>query len=116
MLNLPKEAQHFNIDVSKVQPMKCGGCGNNVFVNLVQLKFISALFTPLGQDTGLEQKMHVCMNPACGLMYPGVMNENESKKYAKKEGAERFSWANFFAGGLALVNAMLEANKTKVKS
>lgn len=108
--------QHFNIDASKIDSMKCGGCGNNVFIQLFQLRFVSGLFTPLGKDVGLEQKMYVCANPTCGLMYPAVMNDNESKKFAKKPEAERFKWANFFSAGMALVGAMLEANKVKNKS
>lgn len=114
-MNLQNQMQQFNVDVSKIESMKCGGCGNNIFVSLSQLKFVSGLFTPLGQDTGLETKMHVCMNPICGLMYPGVMNDNEAKKYAKKPDAERFSWGNFFTGGMALAKAMYEANKAKAK-
>ena len=114
-MNIAKQQQALKMHMDKTQPMKCGGCKNNVFFRVVQLKYLSAFMTNTGQNQGAEIPMYVCANPACGIMYPGVMSDHEAKKFAKKDDVNRFSWASFFTGGMAVVNAMIEASKKTEK-
>jgi len=108
------QAQQFNVDVSQIEAMKCA-CGNNIFIPFSQLKFISAFYAPIGKDTGVEMKQYICVNPACGLMYSGAMQESEIKKYARKQDAKRFNWIDFFMIGAKMLDEFIKSNSKKAK-
>jgi hypothetical protein len=93
---------HVNVDVNQLENVKCA-CGNQIFMNLYQLKHVSAFFTNTGKASGIEMKMYVCINPKCGLMFGGAIEQAEVKKLARNPAAPRFNWVDFFKAGFMSV-------------
>ena len=93
---------NINVDPAQLENVKCN-CGNQIFVNMYQLKHVSAFFTQTGKPAGIEMKMYVCINPNCGLMFGGSMEQADIKKMARKPDAARFNWVNFFREGFMSV-------------
>ncbi len=58
----PMNNRPINIDISNIPPLCCRICECPVFVPAVQLRLISALVSPTGQEQLAQTSIFVCRN------------------------------------------------------
>ena len=55
-----REQPGLNIDLSQTTAEVCEACGNNTFVQVYQMRTLSALLSPTGQETKIPIQMFAC--------------------------------------------------------
>ena len=55
-----REQPGLNIDISQTTAEVCEACGNNTFVQVYQMRRLSALLSPTGQETKIPIQMFAC--------------------------------------------------------
>lgn len=70
-----------NVDVSAIPDMKCW-CGNDIFIKVRKLKFISPLI--MGDPKGGTWETFLFMCLACKTMYPSAIDQKEVERYRPK--------------------------------
>ena len=56
-----REQPGLNIDISQTTAEVCEACGNNTFVQVYQMRTLSALLSPAGQETIIPVQIFACM-------------------------------------------------------
>ena len=80
---------NININPNDIKNMKCG-CGNDIFVTVQNLKFISPFYTGTSKPAGFKVEMNCCLE--CGILYPVVMQQGEADKYYKNPNVMRLNF------------------------
>ena len=57
MLKKMNYQQQFNVDISQTEAEVCEACGNDTFVQVYQMRRLSALLSPTGQETKIPIQM-----------------------------------------------------------
>jgi DNA-directed RNA polymerase subunit RPC12/RpoP len=52
--------QQFNVDISQTTEVVCEQCGNTTFNHVFQLRKLSALLSPAGQETMIPMQVFAC--------------------------------------------------------
>ena len=60
-----------NIDISQTTAEVCEACGNNTFTQVYQMRTLSALLSPTGQETKIPIQMFDCHK--CGHINKGFL-------------------------------------------
>ena len=75
-----REQPGFNVDFSQTTEECCESCGNNTFVQVYQMRKLSALLSPTGQESMIPIQVFACAK--CGhinsAFQPKEEKENES--------------------------------------
>ena len=66
-----REQPGLNIDISQTTAELCEACGNNTFVQVYQMRTLSALLSPAGQETKIPIQMFACHK--CGHINKGFL-------------------------------------------
>jgi hypothetical protein len=74
--------------------MKCV-CGNDIFVTVQNLKYLSQFITGTPKPAGIKVEMNCCLG--CGILYPAVMDQVEIEKYASHPEVKRLNFEGVFA-------------------
>ena len=61
--------QQFNVDISQTTEVVCEQCGNTTFNHVFQLRKLSALLSPAGQETMIPMQVFACAK--CGHVNKG---------------------------------------------
>ena len=97
---------NINVNPNDIANMRCT-CGNDIFVPVMNLKFVSAFITGAGKPAGIKVEMLACLG--CGILYPAVMDQSDVKKHASKPDVARLNFQALIAGVLQKI--MLEGGK-----
>ena len=68
--------QQFNVDISQTEAEICESCGNNTFVQVYQMRRLSALLSPTGQETKIPIQMFACHK--CGHINKSFLPKEET--------------------------------------
>ena len=68
--------QQFNVDISQTEAETCEQCGNNTFVQVYQMRRLSALLSPTGQETKIPIQMFACHK--CGHINKSFLPKEET--------------------------------------
>ena len=60
--------QQFNVDISQTEAEVCEACGNDTFVQVYQMRKLSALLSPTGKPTMIPIQVFACAK--CGHINP----------------------------------------------
>ena len=63
-----REQPGLNIDLSQTTAETCGECGNETFVQVYQMRKLSALLSPTGKPTMIPIQVFACAK--CGHINP----------------------------------------------
>ena len=63
--------QQFNVDISQTEAEVCESCGNNTFVQVYQMRKLSALLSPTGQEAMIPIQVFACAK--CGHINKGFL-------------------------------------------
>ena len=61
---IQKQKQQVQVDLKQAETIKCGDCGNYLFITSFILKKLSALVSPNGQESLIPVQVYSCGN--CG--------------------------------------------------
>lgn len=67
--------QQINIDLSQTTEEVCEKCGNNTFVQVYQMRKLSALLSPTGQETMIPIQVFACAK--CGHINKGFLPKED---------------------------------------
>ena len=67
--------QQINIDLSQTTEEVCEKCGNNTFVQVYQMRKLSALLSPTGQEAMIPIQVFACAK--CGHINQGFLPKGE---------------------------------------
>ena len=67
--------QQINIDLSQTTEEVCEKCGNNTFVQVYQMRKLSALLSPTGQETMIPIQVYACAK--CGHINKGFLPKED---------------------------------------
>ena len=70
MMNTPQQPQ-MNIDFSQTTAETCESCGNETFVQVYQMRKLSALLSPTGQEAMIPIQVFACAK--CGYINKGFL-------------------------------------------
>ena len=73
-MNNPQQMQ-MNIDISQTTAEVCEACENNTFVQVYQMRTLSALLSPTGQETKIPIQMFACHK--CGHINKSFLPKEE---------------------------------------
>ena len=73
-MNNPQQPQ-MNIDFSQTTEECCESCGNNTFVQVYQMRKLSALLSPTGQEAMIPIQVFACAK--CGHINKGFLPKGE---------------------------------------
>ena len=68
--------QQFNVDISQTEAEVCEACGNDTFVQVYQMRRLSALLSPTGQETKIPIQMFACHK--CGHINKSFLPKEET--------------------------------------
>ena len=74
-MNNPQQMQ-MNIDISQTTAEVCEACENNTFVQVYQMRTLSALLSPTGQETKIPIQMFACHK--CGHINKSFLPKEET--------------------------------------
>ena len=66
-----REQPGLNIDFSQTTAEVCESCGNDTFQQVYQMRKLSALLSPTGQETMIPVQVFCCVK--CGHIYKGFL-------------------------------------------
>jgi hypothetical protein len=98
MNNLPPAGPvtaNININPNDIANMKCV-CGNDIFVTVHNLKYLSQFVTGTVKPAGIRVEMNCCLG--CGILYPAVMDQVEVEKFAKNPNVKRLNIEKLISG------------------
>jgi hypothetical protein len=101
MNNLPPAGPvtaNININPNDIANMKCV-CGNDIFVTVHNLKYLSQFVTGTVKPAGIRVEMNCCLG--CGILYPAVMDQVEVEKFAKNPNVKRLNIEKLVSGILS---------------
>ena len=52
--------QEIEIDLSKADEIVCDNCGNKTFIQVVEIKRLSPIVSPTGQEAMIPVQMYAC--------------------------------------------------------
>lgn len=67
-----KQKQQVQVDLKQAETIKCGDCGNYLFITSFILKKLSALVSPNGQESLIPVQVYSCGN--CGKVADGFLD------------------------------------------
>jgi predicted RNA-binding Zn-ribbon protein involved in translation (DUF1610 family) len=67
--------QQINLDLSQTTEEVCEKCGNNTFIQVYQMRKLSALLSPTGQETMIPIPVFACAK--CGHINKGFLPKEE---------------------------------------
>ena len=67
--------QQINIDLNQTTEEVCEKCGNNTFVQVYQMRKLSALLSPTGQETMIPIQVFACAK--CGHINKGFLPKED---------------------------------------
>ena len=70
-----REQPGLNVDFSQTTSEVCESCGNNTFTQVYQMRKLSALLSPTGQETMIPIQVFVCAK--CGHINKGFLPKEE---------------------------------------
>ena len=70
-----REQPGLNIDISQTTAEVCEACGNNTFVQVYQMRTLSALLSPTGQETKIPIQIFSCHK--CGHINKSFLPKEE---------------------------------------
>tara|TARA_B100000902_G_scaffold271166_1_gene257087 strand:+ start:1108 stop:1392 length:285 start_codon:yes stop_codon:yes gene_type:complete len=68
---IQKQKQQVQVDLKQAETIKCGDCGNYLFITSFILKKLSALVSPNGQESLIPVQVYSCGN--CGKVADGFL-------------------------------------------
>ena len=68
--------QQINVDINQTEAEICEQCGNNTFVQVYQMRTLSALLSPTGQEAKIPIQMFACHK--CGYINKGFLPKEET--------------------------------------
>ena len=71
-----REQPGLNIDINQTTAEVCEACGNNTFVQVYQMRTLSALLSPTGQETKIPIQMFACYK--CGHINKGFLPKEQT--------------------------------------
>jgi len=78
----PQQAQ-VQVDLRQAETIKCGSCGNYLFIQSFVLKRLSKLVSPTGQEALIPVQVYSCGN--CGDVAEGMLEgidvEDDKSKF-----------------------------------
>ena len=74
MMNNPQ--QQFNVDLSQTTGVICEKCKNDTFQQVYQLRKLSALLSPAGQETMIPMQVFACAK--CGNINDAFLPKEEN--------------------------------------
>jgi len=86
---------NINVNPNDHPNMKCI-CGNDIFVTVQNLKYLSQFITGTAAPAGIKVEMNCCLG--CGILYPAVMEQIEVEKYAGSPSVKKLDAERVFAG------------------
>lgn len=69
---IQKPKQQVQVDLKQAETIKCGDCGNYLFITSFILKKLSALVSPNGQESLIPVQVYSCGN--CGKVADGFLD------------------------------------------
>ena len=75
MLTDKKQQANVQLDLSKAETILCEKCGNDTFVQVYQMRKLSALLSPTGQETMIPIQVFACAK--CGYINKGFQPKEE---------------------------------------
>ena len=69
---IQKQKQQVQVDLKQAETIKCGDCGNYLFITSFILKKLSALVSPNGQESLIPVQDYSCGN--CGKVADGFLD------------------------------------------
>ena len=69
---IQKQKQQVQVDLKQAETIKCGDCGNYLFITSFILKKLSALVSPNGQESLIPVQVYSCGN--CGKVADGFLD------------------------------------------
>ena len=66
-----QKQQQVQVDLKQAETIKCGDCGNYLFITSFILKKLSALVSPNGQESLIPVQVYSCGN--CGKVADGFL-------------------------------------------
>ena len=69
---IQKQKQQVQVDLKQAETIKCGDCGNYLFITSFILKKLSALVSPNGQESLIPVQVYSCGN--CGKVAEGFLD------------------------------------------
>ena len=66
-----REQPGLNVDFSQTTEECCESCGNNTFIQVYQMRKLSALLSPTGQETMIPIQVFACHS--CGHINKGFL-------------------------------------------
>ena len=70
-----REQPGLNVDFSQTTEECCESCGNNTFTQVYQMRKLSALLSPTGQETMIRIQIFACAK--CGHINKGFLPKGE---------------------------------------
>ena len=70
-----REQPGLNVDFSQPTEECCESCGNNTFVQVYQMRKLSALLSPTGQESMIPIQVFACAK--CGHINKGFLPKGE---------------------------------------
>lgn len=70
-----REQPGLNVDFSQTTEECCESCGNNTFVQVYQMRKLSALLSPTGQEAMIPIQVFACAK--CGHINKGFLPKDE---------------------------------------
>ena len=74
-MNRQPGLQNVNIDMSKTVEECCEKCGNNTFKQIYHMRKLSALLSPIGQETMIPIQVFACVK--CNHVNKGFQPKEE---------------------------------------
>ena len=71
-----REQPGLNVDFSQTTEECCESCGNNTFTQVYQMRKLSALLSPTGQETMIPIQVFACAK--CGHINPGFLPKEKN--------------------------------------
>lgn len=103
---------NINVNPNDHPNMKCV-CGNDIFVTVQNLKYLSQFITGTAAPAGIKIEMNCCLG--CGILYPAVMDQVEVEKYAKNKAVKKLNLERVFAGLMRKILTGVDAAKKESK-
>ena len=75
-MNREQNGLQMNIDINQTTAEVCEACGNNTFVQVYQMRTLSALLSPTGQETKIPIQMFACHK--CGHINKSFLPKEET--------------------------------------
>ena len=76
-MNNPNPNTQFKVDISQTTAEVCEECGNDTFVQVYQMRKLSALLSPTGQETMIPIQVFACNK--CGYINDAFIPKTDKK-------------------------------------